>query len=249
MGVGDRVGFYLLPRSRARSSTPSSTCSQSRFPPIDTKQSSEEFASTSGRVGRIRTREEKKQPSPVEDIQNIEQRSTTENLLPQRPRTRINRLSKEDSKSPEVLFDSTPLYLPSDPTGKSQVNHLPSNKAKSGKVNVGQQQSSKQKGQRIKNPSEFLIEKSNSMLSKRSGQKESEANLEDKVYQETLEDKSGELFRSISPGTGDIHNMRIHAGIMIDTQSSRRREEGRYNSSRLNFIIIYLTFVRRCNTT
>ena len=70
------------------------------------------------------------------------------------------------------------------------------------------------------------------MLSKRSGQKESDADLEDKVYQENFEDKPGEAFRSLSPGNGDIHNMRIHAGIMIDTQSSRRRGEGRYNSPR-----------------
>ena len=232
MGVGDRVGFYLLPGSKAKSSTPSSTFSQSRFPTIDTGQSTEESASerydrsTSRRVGRIRIREERKQPSPKE---RIEQRSPSENLLTQRPRTRINRLSKEDSKSSEVLFDSTPLYLPSDPTGKHQVNHLPRNKANSGKVNVGQQQSLKQKGQHIRNPSEFVIKQPSIMPSKRSDRKESDADLED---------KPGEAFRSLSPGNGDIHNMRIHAGIMIDTQSSRRRGEGRCNSSRLNFIII-----------
>ena len=72
------------------------------------------------------------------------------------------------------------------------------------------------------------------MLSKRSGQKQSnykeETDVEDKVYQENYEDKSDKVFRSVSPGTGNIHNMRIHAGIMINTQSTQRRGEGRYNS-------------------
>ena len=70
------------------------------------------------------------------------------------------------------------------------------------------------------------------MLSEITGQKESHIDLADKVYQKNFEDKSGEGFRSLSPGNVDIHNMRIHAGIMIDTQSSQRRGEGRYNSSR-----------------
>ena len=65
-----------------------------------------------------------------------------------------------------------------------------------------------------------------------SGQKESHTDLADKDYQDNFEDKSWEEFRSISPSNGDIHNMRIHAGIVIDAQSSQRRGEGHFNSSR-----------------
>ena len=234
MGVGDRVGFYLLPRSKAKSSTSSSKCSQSRFPSIDTEQSTKESLSTRSdrstgrRVSRIRTREDRKQNSLVKDISNIEPKNTSEKLLPQRPRTRTNRLSK----TPAVLFESTPLYSPKDPTEKSPVLHISRNKAKSGEGNIEQQQSFKQEGQHIRNPSDLFFEKSNSMLSGISDQKESHTDLEDKVYKENFEDKSGKAFRSLSRSNGDIHNMRIHAGIMIDTQSSQRRGEGCLNSSR-----------------
>ena len=80
------------------------------------------------------------------------------------------------------------------------------------------------------------------MLSKRSGQKESDADIVDKVYKENFEDNPGEVFRSLSLGNGDIHNMRIHAGIVIDARSSQRRGEGLYNSSRLNYILIQFTY-------
>ena len=108
--------------------------------------------------------------------------------------------------------------------------HIPSINVKPGKGNIGQQQSLKQDGQNIRNPSDFVVEKSNSMLSEITGQKGSHKDLEDKAYKENFEDRSGEVFRSSSPGNGNIHNMRIHAGIMINTQSTQRRGEGRYNS-------------------
>ena len=235
MGVGDRVGFYLLPRSKAKSSPPSSTCSQSRFPPIDTDQPTKSTGSslstrseraTGQRFSRIRTREERKQPSLVKDIPNEELINTYKELLPQRTRTRTNQLFK----TPEVLFESTPLYSPKDPTENSQVLHIPSINVKPGKGNIGQQQSLKLEGQDIRNPSDIVVEKSNSMLSEITGQKGSHKDLEDKPYKENFEDRSGEVFRSSSPGNGNIHNMRIHAGIMINTQSTQRRGEGRYNS-------------------
>ena len=118
MGVEDRIGFYLLPRSKAKLSTPSPKYSQSRFPPIDADQSTEASLSsrsdrsTGKNHSRIRKREERKQNSLIKDIPNLELRRPSDKLLPQRPRTRTNRLSK----TPEVLFESTPLYSPKDQT-------------------------------------------------------------------------------------------------------------------------------------
>ena len=121
------------------------------------------------------------------DISNIEPKNTSEKLLPQRPRTRTNRLSK----TPAVLFESTPLYSPKDPTENSQVLHIPSINVKPGKGNIGQQQSLKLEGQDIRNPLDIVVEKSNSMLSEITGQKGSHKDLEDKAYKENFEDRSG----------------------------------------------------------
>ena len=242
----DRVGFYLLPRYKTECSTPSSAGRKQRIAG-ETEQSSETYLPSSvgrsqqGRLSSRRNREGRKQPNlEGEKHQNNSFKRTL-------PRSSSKRLSNNHSKTPEVLFDSTPLYLPKDLKEKRQETRSQSDhKVKVEERPINDIKAEKNPDTFLKTPTKRITENSTrlksteakSMLSKRSGQKQANYNpdVEETIYPESDEDKPDEVFRSVSPGTGDIHNMRIHAGIMINT--SRRQGQGRYNSSR--FVIIFI---------
>ena len=225
----DRVGFYLLPRSAGGYSTSSSPRKQNG----NTEQSSN--TCLSHRTGKEKQGRSSSRRRDEKKLQNID-REIRENAKDETTRigskSRYNR--KDCSRTAEVLFDTTPLYLPKGQKEKKKETSLQKLHQENVKESVKEDIKPEKKGV---NSLKQLTEKSTelkSMLSKRSlNEKQSpyDDDVEELSYQDSYEDKPESVFRSVAPGTGDIHNMRIQAGIMINT-GSRRVGEGRYNQAR-----------------
>ena len=211
------VGFYLLPRKSSQSKPSTEKPTEPNHSP-DHSSSSRYSRLPGRRVARTGPRTEKNATSHGQNPRTLSRADPLE--IPTQKRRIYKKQRDNNSRTPEVLFESTPLYVPNNSDKKSedfekQNNHKQSvedndkNLKRGGKYCAKERETAKQ----------------DTMLHTRSERDEENEELK------TEDNYSNEkLFRSISPGGGDIHNMRIQAGIMINTHTSNRR--GHYNNTR-----------------
>ena len=214
------VGFYLLPRknSQTKQKVDSNIEKQKTADSVSSPEQS-----SSSRYGRLAGRRDIRTGLKTKvNVTSLEQDGKT--LSRKEPTQRRSRISTRQKNkkctTPEVLFESTPLYVPNDSVKKSEYLERQNNKA----------DSIEDKHKKLSTEGKFCVKeretaKQDSMLHTRSEKDEENDDL-------NTDDNYGndKVFRSISPVGEDIHNMRIQAGIMINTHTSNRR--GHYNNTR-----------------